>query len=443
MSYFISVKSVAVLVALVITGCSKNGVNNDRVSQVNSSSLSSTFDIVETFDTLDDWDGDARVGYNYGTSYAPKEASGGASRWVYFTNDRKTLEYESPSGGFVVGDTIIGETSSATGRVEKLITEDGKMYMQLTTPLSGNFSAGETIRNQVNVEAKFVSNPKWIANHGADYVWGGTGKSLRINYYDFSGGIAGFGPSRLGMFLGDGVTGKSGYKKIHMFMMVKFHPGFFKQNADGSFDYVGTLKFFELCSGFTAPDYWGTPTEHSMTNGEPQATTEYGLNYTIFNLFGGGASTPNRLYFRELTRVARQNSNGWAAAATTYDLRGLTNSVTRDNDINQYYLDNDWFGLEVAVDIGTTNNVDGSIDFWIYDKFGNVKGHFTSNGENRLVQFDHFFNKVTLGGNRICSGYGSCPEGQDNRWYADDIIVHHDRIGPTYFKILKLNNHEN
>jgi len=399
--------------------------------------LQNTFSVVETFDDLQDWDGNARTGYNYGTTYAPKELDGSASQWVYFTNDRITIEYTAPSGTFVVGDTITGASSSATGKLEKLITDNGKTYLQLMTPLAGVFIAGETIRNQANVTAKFSAYPKWIANHGSEYVWGGTGKSARINYYDFSGGIAGFGPSRLGLFLGDGVTGKSGFKKIHIFMMVKFQPGFFKQNADGTFVTVGTLKFFDLCSGFTAADYWGTLSERAQLNPSSarlaQLQTEYGPNMSVINAKGGGLSYPRNLFFMESPFTGKMVTEG----IDYYDMptQDLINHTTNNTDISTYYLSGEWFGLEIASDIGTTGNADATTDFWIYDKNGNEKGHFSATGENRLTFFDHEYNKVTLGGNRICTGYGTCPEGQDNRWYADDVIIHNDRIGPAYFKI--------
>ncbi|MBS4067202.1 MAG: hypothetical protein KGZ62_01210 [Sulfurimonas sp.] len=432
-----SVVIIYLSVSSALVACSGSGGSGATLVQGTSQTLQNTFSVVETFDDLQDWDGNARTGYNYGTTYAPKELDGSASQWVYFTNDRITIEYTAPSGTFVVGDTITGASSSATGKLEKLITDNGKTYLQLMTPLAGVFIAGETIRNQANVTAKFSAYPKWIANHGSEYVWGGTGKSARINYYDFSGGIAGFGPSRLGLFLGDGVTGKSGFKKIHIFMMVKFQPGFFKQNADGTFVTVGTLKFFDLCSGFTAADYWGTLSERAQLNPSSarlaQLQTEYGPNMSVINAKGGGLSYPRNLFFMESPFTGKMVTEG----IDYYDMptQDLINHTTNNTDISTYYLSGEWFGLEIASDIGTTGNADATTDFWIYDKNGNEKGHFSATGENRLTFFDHEYNKVTLGGNRICTGYGTCPEGQDNRWYADDVIIHNDRIGPAYFKI--------
>lgn len=400
--------------------------------------LKSKFDIVDTFDELQDWDGNQRVDYTYGTTYAPKKLDGTASMWTYFTPSQKALEYTSPSGLFVKGDIITGNVSGATGVVERLVTENGKTYLQLKSPFTKTFTVDEIIRNQVGVSAKFIALPKWIGNHGADYVWGGTGKSLIINYNDFSGGIAGFGTPRLGTFWGDGVTGKSGYKKAHLFMMVKFRPGFFAKNADGTYKYIGVLKFFDMCSGFTAVNTWGTSAELAISNGTPQVNSEYGANFTVFNIDGGGSSYLNRIYLRENGLVAYLGTDGkWGYRTPSYiDMGGRNISDGTTLDLNSYYENADWFGLEVAMDIGTPDQADGTIDFWIYDKNGVEKGHFVRAGNNKLVHFDHYFNKITLGGNRICNDYGRCPADEDNRYYVDDVIINKDRIGPTYFKLL-------
>lgn len=274
----------------------------------------------------------------------------------------------------------------------------------------------------------------WIKDHGA-YKWGSSGKSLCINYNDYSGGIAGYGPSRLGTYFGDNVTGKSGYKKIYLFMMVKFGPGFFKQNADKTFVTVGTLKMFDICSGFTAINYWGTPAEHALTNGTPQVNTEYGVDDTVFNIYGGGLTWANRLFYQENAFKANLTVDGWGYTAVPEGSgRPLTDS-TKTADITDFYLQDRWFGLEIASDIGTPNNPDGSIDVWIYNDLGNEVGHFIATNYNKLVYFDHYYNKVVLGGNRICTGYGACPAGQDNRWYVDDFIINNSRIGLKYFSL--------
>jgi len=427
------------LCAGFLTACYGSGANVTAVPNDPAASLKGAFDVVETFDDLQDWDGSAQTGYHYGASFAPKRADGGPPRWDFFTNDRATLEYRAATGAFAPGDVVTGISSGATGKVERCDREGDKRYLQLMPPLSGKFLAGETIRNQAaGTRATFVAFPKWIANHGSDYVWGGTGKSLRINYNDFSGGMAGYGPSRLGAFLGDGASGKSGYRKIYLFMMVKFQPGFFKKNADGTFVSVGTLKMFDLDSGFTSTEAWGSAAERAQLNPASarlaQLQSAYGPNASIMDIKGGGFTYPRSLFYYESPFIAKMTPGG-----IDYDdlpTQDLINHDRNENDIAPYYLSGDWFGLEMAAAIGSVGNADGTTDFWIYDKSGHEKGHFSATGLNRLNFFEHRYNKVTLGGNRICAGYGTCPAGQDNRWYADDVIIHHDRIGPSYFKLL-------
>ena len=274
----------------------------------------------------------------------------------------------------------------------------------------------------------------WIKDHGA-YKWGTTGKSLCMNYNDFSGGIDGYGPSRLGVFLGDGITGKSGFKKIHIFFMAKFHPGFFAKNTDGSYQYVGTLKFFDMCSGFTDIDYYGTPEEHQTLDlSKAQVTTEYGTNDTVINLGGGGLSNAQRLYFMENTYVSNLDPEGWDYTQVVGSRK--MSDTSGSTDFDQFYENDQWFGVEIVADIGTVDKADGSLELTLYDQKGNKVGYWGVSGYNKLVHFDHYYNKVTLGGNRICSGYGSCPEGQDNRFYVDDFIIDDQAIASNYFSAL-------
>ena len=76
----------------------------------------------------------------------------------------------------------------------------------------------------------------------------------------------------------------------------------------------------------------------------------------------------------------------------------------------------------------------------IYDENGNVIGHQSSNHAKTLELFNHRFNKIMLGGNRLGAsppgyGYGN-GDSWDNRYYFDDLIINGSRIGPTYFAIL-------
>ena len=190
--------------------------------------LEQNFDIVETFDQLQDWRG--LNGYHLEPELMPKKLDGSPSIWNFYSSD---------AGGI----------------------ED------------------------------------WIKNHGEDYVWNGL-KSACVNLRNLGTGVSGdigYGASRYSTFFGDGVSSKSGYKKIHVFYMVKFRPGYFGKEPDGSYAYIMVIKHIELCSGFTENRYWGTPAEHVLACDNPQVKNEYGPNYSINNFSGGGLSYPHNL----------------------------------------------------------------------------------------------------------------------------------------------------
>lgn len=419
------------------------------------SKLEKRFHVVETFDELQDWDGSAvPIGYSWSTtspSTLPKQLNGLPSRWSYTTTSNKAIEISNLSGTFTRLDIVTGGVSGAKGGVASARYEGGKHYLVFGYGAGTNsiaFQPNETITNGNGASATVVRYVKWIGDHGVNNAWRGPGKSLCINYGDFTSGgnisveypdnVAGFGPSRLGTFFGDGITGRSGYKKIHIFMMAKLAPNFVKKDpATGKYIYIGTVKMFDLVSGFVAPDKWGTPSEAATVSPNVNNINEYGLNFYIFNLFGTG-SYGERFFFSEnaYTALYKTTGNpGWTMNQLVSN-RPLTETTTFNNAVSGFYEAGEWFGIEIAADIGTIGANDATLEFWVYDKNGLEKGRFSESGNNRLLQFDHRYNKVVLGGNRICSGYGSCPAGQDNRWYIDDFIIHDSRIGSTYFRLL-------
>jgi len=137
--------------------------------------LEGYFDIVDTFDELQDWTGSKRStvdGYSYDPNDIPKKLDGSASNW----------------------------------------------------DLYAYWSTNEPTDN-------------WIGYHGAEYTWGGKGKSLVLQHpdpYDTERNAVKIYPDRMGMYLGTG-SPKSGYKKLHIFFMVKFHQGYFPMTSDTDF----------------------------------------------------------------------------------------------------------------------------------------------------------------------------------------------------------------
>jgi len=407
--------------------------------------LQSKFDIVDTFDEIQDWTPGGQWYSSAGcatcasNSTLPKNINGTKSIWGLWNNKGLSFEYTPASGTFVIGDVITGGTSGTTATVRRVWNLDGKWYIQLTNTNAvqgtSKFVAGE----RVSSGSKTGTNLQWplfIADQGAANTWKGTGKSLVMDIGDndntkaLDPTMAGLGAQRMATFFGDGATGKSGYKKVYAFFMIKVSPTFFKQTS-GSYDAVSVVKLFDFDSGFTTVSKWGTSSEAAQVSSTDNIINEYGLNFSIFNFGGGGLSYPHNLFLAENTYVPTGTSPNYTYSQTVSNrpLRSGTNL-----DANPYIASGDWFGIEVASDIGTLGNKDGSTDFWIYDKNGVEKGHFSVTGENRLLHFDHLYNKFVLGGNR--RSVSGATGGLDSRWWIDDVIINGSRIGTTYFQLL-------
>jgi len=417
--------------------------------------LQSKFDIVETFDDLQDWSANGLYPSNSGDSRAydpallPKKMDNSPSKWGYWANKYPTAVVGAISNGpFVAGEVVVNG-KGAKWEYRRTHVLEGVTYLQLRDPVTGSvgkFQVGDTLIGQTSgATATITGWPKMIANHGAN-TWR-NGKSLMMNLGDndnSTGAMAGIGAQRLGMFFGDGVTGKSGYKKIHVFMMAKFPPTYFGvSGSQTDIDYIKVFKFLDLCAGFTSINHFGAPADQiSIEQTSPQTTTEYGANVSIVNINGGGLSNAGRAFFIENISAAHLTPN--SSPPTYYESANVTKEMKNNNalytstgaDVNRVQSTaaaGEWFGLEIISDLGTPNNSDGSTELYIYDKDGKVKGHYKAAGLSKLVRFDHYYNKVTLGGNRRT---GTVTSKTDGRYWIDDFVISGSMIGPTYFQLL-------
>ncbi len=418
--------------------------------------LETTFDIVETFNNLQDWSAnglypsDSADARSYNHSLLPKNTDGSNSRWGYWANKYPTAIVETINNGpFQAGETVTNDLG-AKWEYRQTYVLDGIIYLRLQDAIFGqsvgSFQVGHTLRGLTSgATATITAWPKIIADHGSN-KFGSSGKSLMMNLGDNDNGdgaMAGIGAQRLGMFFGDGISGKSGYKKIHIFMMVKFAPFFFgATGAQLDVDYISVFKFLDICSGFVDINDYGTAEEQiNIEQTSPQSTAEYGNNVSIINLFGGGLSNAGRVFMDENISSADVNHITPGSNPPTYFESADQNFHMRNNDglysssgadINKVYADtyNDWFGIEIISDIGLTDQVNGTTDLYVYDKNGIIKGHYSATGIQKLGFFDHYYNKVTLGGNRRT---GAVSSNLDGRYWIDDFIIDDSRIGPNYF----------
>ena len=186
--------------------------------------LSDEFDIVETFDWLENWQGG--TDYHWDDETMPKKLDGSDSIWQHYSNDTEALS------------DWIADHDEFTWK-------------------EGNTSLGYEYNGEKHT------------------------KSLCINYNNFVGGIDGYGPSRLGTYFGNG-NPKSGYKTIYVFYMVKFRPGFFAMKSATEFERVGTLKFAQILSGFSSIEDWGTDDQRAQTCDKIQQNTVQERLWTQF-----------------------------------------------------------------------------------------------------------------------------------------------------------------
>ena len=425
------------------------------------SQLEQNFQIVETFDELQDWSANGLYPSSagspeaYNSALLPRKSDGAPSKWGYWANKRQTPIVGTISNGpFQAGETV----SNGNGKkweFRKTHVIDGVTYLQMRDVIAGAtggynnpFAVGDTLTGLTSGATTTITGwPKIIANQGAN-TWRSTGKTLMMNLGDNdneAGAMGGIGAQRLGMFFGDGVSGKSGFKKIFVFMMVKFAPTFFGVTGNqADVDYVLVFKFFDICSGFTAINYFGSAADQSSIEpGSAQTKMEYGANDSIINISGGGLSNSGRAFFTENIGNATWTPDSdpptyYVKTAMSPNLinndAGYASSGTDINKVYPTYAAGEWFGLEIMSDIGTTGNSDGSTELWVYDKTGAVKGHYSATGRLKLVHFDHYYNKITLGGNRRT---GVTTSDVDGRFWIDDFIVNGSRIGPSYFQLLQ------
>jgi len=149
----------------------------------------------------------------------------------------------------------------------------------------------------------------WIGDHGSEYNWR-SNKSACINYpplyCDINvDDVKGYGSERLGTYFGDG-TPESGYHDIHVFFMMKFHDGFWalKEGSSNEFMWPPVIKMFDCVTGFeNVHNYAENCCQSNIQH-------EYGTNFTLYNAGGGGLSRPEKLYFIEGSDITSWDSDG-------------------------------------------------------------------------------------------------------------------------------------
>ncbi len=331
--------------------------------------LEREFEVVETFDELKNWSGKYHGGYDYNQANQAKRTDNAPIPWEYF--------YADNSGVAPAAD--------------------------------------------------------WIADHGPEYTWKGKGKSLCLNPIRVpkkTGFPLGYGPGKFGMYVGNG-SPASGFKKIHIFFMVKFGSNAFILDGAESFEWVGVFKFLHIGSGFREAHQWGTEAEQQTVYNNAQNRYIYGQNGTLFNM---ATEAGGLLFPKEESALSEYQTGCDCYRYAPY----IKNRRWRENNGGPFYFRNEWVAMEYMLDIGTLGNADGKLEIWYYDRTGNVIGYSEVGGEIRKERYDHRYNKISWGGNRLGTAYAEDDaDPNDSRYYIDDIVISGNRVGPKYFALLK------
>jgi hypothetical protein len=306
------------------------------------SDLEKYFDIVETFDDIQNWRGTG-FGDIYNQADMPIQSDGSASRWQYYS------------------------------------------YW-----------------------VSYPSIQDWIANFGSTNTWRQKGKSLCI---DISGnGSDQGGPSRLGIYFGDGEA-SSGYSDLYLFHMVKISSNQWPTTINGD---VG--EYASVTDKYAYFESWKFGTFNMGCKSCSCAKT--GGNYSPYHVIPHIKTSTSVNYTPSIRLEPNDDGNR----------QGIWT--------NAPFIRDEWTGVEFHL---RNVNEDGTqytyMDVWIYDKDGvatqvisNYKYAYSS--QPTTDKWNHFF----FGGNNSSSyNWGDSMQGP---YYVDDFIIHSSRIGPSYFALL-------
>lgn len=333
------------------------------------------FDIVETFDNLQDWVGAKRGGYSMDPADLPKTLDGGQSNWTSYSCFNPT---DPPEGW------------------------------------------------------------SWIGNHGEGFSYSSQ-KSLCVRYNVPHG----TGPDRMAMIVypkeQENVTpAYRGYKVIHVFFMVRFHPGFFQGTPaqdEPKYLYCPVMKFLDITPGFRDSNNWGTVEEQQTACDQEQIRNIYGIQGTLFNI-QVDSSLKNQ-YVKELHSIGMyrgEPENCYYYSNPTENVMYDALVATLNKGGVGVSAEDEWVGMEFILDTGDKDTANGSTEIRVYNQRGIMTASQKFENQLNLSFFQHKYNKIEFGGNRFDNQYQACSN--ENRFYIDDVIVDESDIADKYFSLL-------
>lgn len=288
---------------------------------------------------------------------------------------------------------------------------NGEIY---DTGLPTKIGGGNSIWNGYEYNSYSLLTNDWIQNHGALNVWRGLGKSLRMDVPKPGSSEARSGPQRFYTYFGgDNETispyassGQYNYgpKEVYVFFIVKIpHTTLLPK-------YEAYWKFFCLCTGFIS------------TDNPIYARSTYGPANTL----------TNDSYYSYAYHILKTH---WTLTDENEDVIWQENykaSPYSNGDITDYVANDQWFGIELRLKLGTPGGSDTQMELWVYDNNGNVEHLINITDLPLHAGYNGGINKFFFGGNKSWDE----ESGETSHYFVDDLIIHGNRIGPTYFNLI-------
>jgi hypothetical protein len=351
--------------------------------------LSERFDVVETFDDLQDWPKDPYA-LSPGGGYAfenpddfPKESDGTSSMWCYFT------KYD--------------EANSAL-------------------PWIGNFGPETHFATKGKTAVIDLSNKRGPSRLGT-YFGDGNPNSGYSDLYFFH--MAYITPNQWPTECEGGCVGGGGL-------------GTYEEGKD--YAYYAVWKFHNIGSGWNNCGKWkGSKPSHDDRYGDSEVIPHIGIfNYGPIPTLDGSAVKQNQILTLSVSRVPQDASRYSYDSETVQVVTDRSDYVAFLGKGVAYPGGGQWVGFEFHYKMESPAGAgNGVAEAWIYNQKGEYKRAYRFEGLNFLdpdVGPNHKFNRFFFGGNNSNS-YTWGPTMQAP-YYVDDLVIDDQRIGPTYFKLL-------
>lgn len=351
--------------------------------------LAEQFDIVETFDGLQDWPKDP-YSLSPGGGYAfknpddfPKESDGSPSMWCYFT------KYEEANGPL---------------------------------PWIGDFGPETHFATKGKTAIIDLSNTRGPSRLGT-YFGDGNSDSGYSNIYFFY--VAYITPNQWPTECDGGCAGGGGV-------------GTYEEGKE--YAYYASWKFNNIGSGWNNCGEWnGAFPSHENRYGDSEIIPHIAIfNYGPIPTLWGAAVKQNQILSLSVARVPQDISKYEFDSQEVKQLGNRPDIAAFLGKGVAYPGGGQWVGFEFHYKMespaGASNGV---AEAWIYNKRGEYKRAYRVEGLNFLdsaVGPNHKFNRFFFGGNNSNS-YTWGPTMQAP-YYVDDFVVDDQRIGPTYFRLL-------